>query len=89
MKATKKAITAEIKTRFGVDVQLVKSEGFYWWNGKATCFFDETCTYIQNLYDYSLERWLEDFESKATQGLYWSDFDTLKQAVELTDWNVK
>jgi hypothetical protein len=88
MKVTKKNIQAAIKKRYDVDVELFKTDGFYYWSGKATCFFNECCTYIKYLDDLTFDRWLEDFDLKAKDGLYWSDFDSLKEAVQKTNWSL-
>lgn len=88
MKTTKKKIQAEIKKIHGVDVELDKADGFYYWSGKASCLLIESGTYIQYLNDWSLDRWVSDFTSKVNDYLPYSDYSSIKEAVEKTNWEI-
>jgi hypothetical protein len=76
---SKKAIEKAVLDKFSVVVELDKTEGFYYWCGDAVAFFDESCTYITRLNDYTLERWVGDFEIKLrkTEAEFESDILTL------------
>jgi len=72
MKApSKKQICAAVKAKTGVDVELEKHEGSYYWFdplGKPEQMivinFEEQCTHYSNLGCVSLDRWVADFEDK-------------------------
>lgn len=88
MKTTKKNIESKIKKLYDVDVELDKTEGFYYWCGKPACFLDETNTYVQYLSDMPFDRWIEDFQSKVEEFLKWSDYNSIKEAVDKTEWKL-
>ena len=89
MKITKKLIESEIKRQYGVDIDFHKCGGFFYYGGTASCLLDETCTYIKYLSDIpSLEWLMNDFQTKVNNYLEWSDYDSIKEAVEKTDWSL-
>ena len=54
MKLTKANVVSSLKKAIGdkvitEDLGLVKEENLYYFEGKASCFFDETCTYFSRL----------------------------------------
>lgn len=88
LKPTKKNIEAEIKRIYEVDVELDKIDGFYFWCGKAASCLNESCIYVKYLSDMPIERWLSDFKSKVEDFLKWNDYDSIKEAVEKTNWDL-
>jgi hypothetical protein len=71
---TRSTITNKIKFLYGVEVWLEKTEGTYYWKDPmflydhnpeqdiCTRFYD-SCTYMTRLNDWSLARWIQEFDS--------------------------
>lgn len=60
-KLTVKKIVSEIKEKTGIDCELFKVDGIYYWGGDAAVNFEEACTHFIRLSDVGLERWVDDF----------------------------
>ncbi len=85
-KLTKKAICKEVTERTGLECELHKTEGFYYWGGKAAMFFDECWTGLQWLDQAPLECWVGDFESRVEKCERLGD--SLKEMAEKTNWDI-
>jgi hypothetical protein len=84
MRVTKKSITDAIKKKYDVDVEMDKCEGIYYWCGDCTMLFDGSCTHMNRLSDWSVERWVEDFGSYVEDAMetYGDDCKTFREAVD-------
>lgn len=88
---TKKLILDTIAERHGVKreyLALHKEDGFYYWGEKAAAVFTETCIYITRLNDFSLDRWVSDFDSKMQDTIARTGFSTLNDYIESIDWRL-
>ncbi|PAS33391.1 hypothetical protein CGT72_10010 [Vibrio cholerae] len=63
------------------------SEGYYF-SGKFPCLLSaELCTHIEKLSDWSLERWVQHFDSLvASEAFTSTDYNSMVEAI---DWNVE
>lgn len=84
---TKKQILAAVAARTGINIEyidLTKSDGEWFWGGKAGCCFSSMATFAK-LNDVSLSRWVEDFEWRVSEtssslGMGLNDY------IETIDW---
>lgn len=92
MKLSKKKIIEVVSKETGVlvsDIGLFKDSGSYYWSGKAGACFSDCCVYINNLEQFSLDRWVDDFKDKEKETLRYSDYKTLADYIKSIDWNVE
>jgi hypothetical protein len=90
MKLTKKIIIEAVKKASGIDdVDLVKFDGDYYWEGKPSCLFDTANTYYDQLNhpNVSLQAWVDDYLDKVKTYEQFSD-KTIMEVVDGIDWNV-
>lgn len=65
MKPTRSQIEKAVRTKYRLtddQIALHKTCGFWYWVGDVTIDADERCTFLTQLNEISLERWVEDFE---------------------------
>ncbi|HHJ3076824.1 TPA: hypothetical protein ACPVZG_000620 [Vibrio parahaemolyticus] len=89
-KVSKNLILAQITKVTGIKYEYIGLEKFgneYYWCGKAAATFDETNTYLTNLRDVPLERWVQDFQSKVEETLRNSEYNHINDYIESIDWD--
>lgn len=93
-KLTKKQIILAASQATGVKaeyIELGKTDGFYFWSGKAGAVFSESTNYMTNLTNCELSRWVEDFEyrvKEAMNSIYDNQHPHFNDYIESIDWDV-
>ncbi|MBU2968757.1 hypothetical protein KO527_05265 [Pseudoalteromonas sp. C2R02] len=90
---TKKAIVQAVCTKFNIKPEYLnidKDDGFYYWTGFAACMLDGSCTYIKYLSDWTLDRWVADFESKLEEWQEYRDEGErdMNTEIEKINWDI-
>ena len=86
---SKKKIIVAVAAEFDVKPEYIgldKFEGEYYWIGKLPALFTGTCIYINNLSQWPLSRWIEDFKFKLKESELSGD---LNAKVEAINWEVE
>ena len=65
-KATFKKVNAALKDA-GLDVELVKGEGYFYFAGEGTDGWASTGVYVYRLTDLTVEEWMEEAREKETR----------------------
>lgn len=60
---TTKQVVKAIKAKFGVDVEMYKGNGYYYFEGDCVDGCQSTSVYVNTLNQLSLEQWLFEFSS--------------------------
>jgi len=67
---TKKEIYDEILKKTGEVAELWKDDGLYYWGGEASIWFQECFTGYTRLSDVSLDKWVNDYETRLKESGY-------------------
>ena len=69
MKITKARIIKAVKDATGLDVEIFKTKGQYYWGGEATTYFSDTCMGYTTLNhpNLTINNFISDFKEKLNE----------------------
>jgi len=90
-KLTAKKICDTIAKRHNLKpewVELFRSEGTWYWGGKAATVFNSSMVAHMKLNDWALDRWVEDFNGHLEEWQSYQD-KPLHEYLEGVEWGLK
>lgn len=89
-KLTARIICNEVALAHNIDpcwVDLFRSDGTWYWGGKAATVFNSAMVAYMKLNDWTLEQWIEDFSGNLDEWQKYQD-NTLRDYINGINWEL-